>query len=29
VLANRSEVTTVCLINGRLGTTPELDALVP
>lgn len=26
-LANRSEITTVCLINGRLGTTPELDAL--
>ena len=26
-LANRCEVTTVCLINGRLGNTPELDAL--
>ena len=26
-LANRSEITTVCLIEGRLGTTPELDAL--
>ena len=26
-LANRSEITIVSLINGRLGTTPELDAL--
>ena len=28
VMVNRSEVTIVCLINGQLGTTPELDALV-
>lgn len=27
-LANRSEITTVCLVNGRLATVPELDALV-
>ncbi len=27
-LACRAKVETVCLINGQLGTTPELDALV-
>ena len=28
VMVNRSEVTIVCLINGQIGTTLELDALV-
>ena len=27
-VVNRSEITTVCLVNGRLKTVPELDALV-